>query len=100
MTVSTQKEKTRLTVKVDGKLGTTAAPELEKAIRNNIFSITELVLDLEKVDYIASAGLRVILSAAKTMRKQGSMKIVHVTPNVMEVFAFTGLASALEIEEL
>lgn len=98
MTVTTNTEETKLTVALDGKLGTTSAPELEKALKNNINGITELVFDFEKLEYIASAGLRVLLSAVKVMKKQGSMKVINVTPPVMDVFTFTGLADALDIE--
>lgn len=98
MTVTTNTEGTKLTVALDGKLGTTSAPELEKALKNNINGITELVFDFEKLEYIASAGLRVLLSAVKVMKKQGSMKVINVTPPVMDVFTFTGLADALDIE--
>ena len=100
MTVTTDLDGTRLTVAVEGKLGTTSAPELEKAVKNNIEGVTELIFDLEKLEYMASAGLRVLLSAAKVMKKQGSMKIIRVTEPVMEVFTFTGMADALDIETI
>ena len=100
MTVTTNLEGTRLTVAVEGKLGTTSAPELEKALKNSISGVTELIFDLEKVEYLASAGLRVLLSSAKVMKKQGSMKIIHVTEPVMEVFTFTGLADTMDIEAI
>ena len=98
MTVTTNTEGTKLTVALEGKLGTTSAPELEKAVKNNIDGITELVFDFEKLEYMASAGLRVLLSAGKVMKKQGSMKIINVTPPVMDVFTFTGLADVMDIE--
>ena len=100
MTVTTNLEGTKLTVTAEGKLGTTTAPELEKAVKDNIEGVTELVFDFEKLDYMASAGLRIILSAAKTMKKQGSMKIIKVTPEVMEVFRFTGMADVMDIEAI
>ena len=100
MTVTTNLEGTKLTVTAEGRLGTTSAPELEKAVKNNISGVTELVFDLGKLEYMASAGLRVILSAAKVMKKQGSMKIINVPAPVMEVFTFTGLADTLDIETL
>ena len=98
MTVTTNLDGTRLTVTAEGKLGATTAPELEKAVRSNINGVTELVFDLEKIEYMASAGLRVLLSAAKVMKKQGSMKIINVTESVLEVFTFTGMADVLDIE--
>ena len=100
MTVTTNLDGTKLTVALEGKLGTTSAPELENAVKNNISGVTELVFDMEKLEYMASAGLRVLLSAAKVMRKQGSMKIVKVAPAVMDVFTFTGMADMLDIEPL
>ncbi len=98
MTVTTQKDGAKLTLTVEGKLGTTSAPELEKALKDNIGGVTELVYDFAKLEYIASAGLRVILSSAKVMKKQGSLKIINVTPAVMDVFTFTGMADVLDIE--
>ncbi|MBR5368747.1 MAG: STAS domain-containing protein [Lachnospiraceae bacterium] len=100
MTVTTNLDGTKLTVALEGKLGTTSAPELENAVKNNISGVTELVFDMEKLEYMASAGLRVLLSAAKVMKKQGSMKIVKVAPAVMDVFTFTGMADMLDIEPL
>ena len=100
MTVTTELDGTRLTVKAEGKIGTTSAPELEKAVKNNMKGVTDLVFDFEKVDYLASAGLRVLLSAAKVMERQGSMKIIKVTEPVMDVFTFTGMADIMDIEKL
>ncbi|MBR4515606.1 MAG: STAS domain-containing protein [Lachnospiraceae bacterium] len=100
MTVTTNLDGTKLTVIAEGKLGTTDAPEFEKAVKDNIEGVTELVFDFEKLVYMASAGLRVILSSAKIMKKQGSMKIIKVTPEVMEVFRFTGMADVMDIEAI
>ena len=100
MTVTTNVDGTKLTVTAEGKLGTTSAPELENAVKNNIKGMTELIFDFEKLEYMASAGLRVLLSAAKVMKKQGSMKIINVTEPVMDVFTFTGMADVMEIEKL
>ena len=100
MTVTVQKEDTKLTVFAEGKLGTTAAPELEKAVKNNISGVTELVFDFGKLDYMASAGLRVLLSSAKVMKKQGTMTIINVTKPVMDVFTFTGMADVLDIKAI
>ncbi len=99
MTVTAQKDGDKLTVTAEGKLGTTAAPELEKAVKDNISGVTDLVFDFGKLDYMASAGLRVLMSAAKVMKKQGSMKIINVTTPVMDVFTFTGMADVLDIEK-
>ncbi len=100
MTVNALKDGTKLTVAAEGKLGTTSAPELEKVLKDNINGVTELVFDLGKLEYMASAGLRVLLSAAKVMKKQGSMKIINVTPPVMDVFTFTGMADVLDIKTI
>ena len=100
MTVTTNLDGAKLTVRAEGKLGTTSAPELENAVKNNIKGVTELIFDFEKLEYMASAGLRVLLSAAKVMKKQGSMKIINVTEPVMDVFTFTGMADVMDIEKL
>ena len=100
MNVTTNTEGTKLTLALEGKLGTTSAPEFEKALKNNIDGITELVFDFEKLEYMASAGLRVLLSAAKVMKKQGSMKIINVTNPVMDVFTFTGMADVMDIQAI
>ncbi len=98
MNVNAVKDGTKLSIAVEGKLGTTSAPELEKAVRENIDGMTEVVFDFAKLEYLASAGLRVLLSTAKVRKKQGTMKIINVTPPVMEVFTFTGMADVLDIQ--
>ena len=100
MNITTNLEGTKLTVAVEGKLGTTSASELEKALKNSINGVTELVFDLEKLEYMASAGLRVLLASAKVMKKQGTMKIVNVTEPVMDVFTFTGMADVMDVEKI
>ena len=99
MTVNAIKDGTKLTITAEGKFGTTSAPELEKAVKDNIGGVTELIFDFGNLEYMASAGLRVLLSSAKVMKKQGSMKIINVTPPVMDVFTFTGMADVLDIEQ-
>lgn len=86
----------KATLKVEGRLDTITAPDLEKKI--NELSINELVLDLNKLDYISSAGLRVILTAHKKFSKLQSMKVVNVKEAVMEVFNMTGFSDILNIE--
>ena len=98
MTINTAKNGAELTICVAGRLDTTTAPDLEKALKESLDGITALTFDFEKLDYISSAGLRVLLSAQKTMAKQGSMKIIHVNELVMEVFDVTGFADILTIE--
>lgn len=88
-----------LTVKVSGRLDTTTAPELEEALLDEIENIEKLTLDLSDLEYISSAGLRVLLSAQKIMMKKGEMILTNVTPSVMEVLEMTGFADILTIEE-
>ena len=81
-----------------GRLDTTTAPELEATIDGCAAGITELVLDCSALEYVSSAGLRVILKAQKLMNAQGSMKLVHVNETIMEVFDITGFSDILTIE--
>ena len=85
-----------LTVALDGRLDTTTAPELEKLLCENCADISSLVLDCEKLVYISSAGLRVLLANQKKMN--GSMKLINVCELVMEVFEMTGFVDVLTIE--
>ena len=87
-----------LTVSISGRVDTLTAPVLEQELKNSLTDITELILDFTEVEYISSAGLRVLLFAHKTMQKQGSMKLVHVTKDVLEILEMTGFISALTIE--
>ena len=91
-------EEDRLTVTLEGRLDTTSAPELEKALQEDISDVKELVMDFEKLDYISSAGLRVLLSTQKVMNKQGSMKLCHVNESIMEILEVTGFVDILTIE--
>ena len=85
-------------IEVAGRLDTTTAPMLDKAINEDIKDAKNLILDIKDVAYISSAGLRVLLSAQKKMQKIGSMKVRNVCPDVMEVFEMTGFADILVIE--
>ena len=87
-----------LELKVIGRLDTTTAPALEAEIKNSIEGLKSLVFNLEGLEYISSAGLRVLLSAQKSMNKQGTMKLVNVNEVVMEVFEITGFVDVLTIE--
>ena len=87
-----------LTVVLTGRLDTTTAPELEKELKASLDGVTTLVIDMTALDYISSAGLRVLLSAQKTMNKQGEMKVVHVGDTIMEIFEVTGFSDILTIE--
>ena len=85
-------------VALEGRLDTVTAPELEQALSEFLPSIGELNLDFEKLDYISSAGLRVLLSAQKVMNRQGEMKLRHVGETIMEIFEVTGFSDILTIE--
>ena len=88
-----------LTIALEGRLDTTTSPQLENELRSGLTGITDFILDLEKLDYISSAGLRVLLSAQKVMNKQGNMVIRNVKPEIMEIFDVTGFVDILNIEE-
>ncbi len=92
------KKKEATVIEVVGRLDTTSAPALEKAINEDIGDAKNLVLDLKGVQYISSAGLRVLLGAQKKMQKIGSMKVTNVCEAVMEVLEMTGFADILVIE--
>ena len=84
-------------VSLEGRLDTVTAPELEKALVELIPDLTELKLDFTNLDYISSAGLRVLLAAQKAMNKQGSMTLTHVNEAVMEILEVTGFTDILTI---
>ena len=86
------------TLALAGRLDTTTAPELEAALDGRITGIKALVLDLKALEYISSAGLRVILKAQQVMNGQGSMKLINVSDSIMEVFDITGFVDILTIE--
>ena len=98
MTMEIKKNAEMTTIEVAGRLDTTTAPILDKAINEDIADAKNLVLDMQGLEYISSAGLRVLLSAQKKMQKVGSMKVIHVCEEVMEVFEMTGFADILVIE--
>ena len=98
MTIEKNMHGAELTVLLEGRLDTLSAPEFEVVIRNELAGVETLVLDLKKLQYTSSAGLRVILLAQKTMNKQGKMILKNVCEGVMEVFEITGLADLLTIE--
>ena len=94
-----EKNGTALTVTPDGQLDTVAARELEGELRSAIAGVEELIFDMSGVEYITSAALRVLHSAHKVMKKQGSMKVLGVRPEVMEIFEITGFIDILNIGE-
>ena len=98
MTISQNKEGSKLTITLEGRLDTTTAPELETERKTALDGVTELVFDIKDLAYISSAGLRVLLSAQKVMNKQGSMVIRGASEEVMEIFDVTGFVDILTIE--
>ena len=89
---------TTLTVALEGRLDTTTAPKLEEKLLGSVDGITRLVFDVEKLEYISSAGLRVLLAMQKLMNQQGEMVLQNVNEAVMEVFEVTGFSDILRIE--
>ena len=98
MTISKVQSGDTLEIALEGRLDTMTAPELEAELNQSMESADKLVLDFSKLDYISSAGLRVLLSAHKAMASRGGMKVVHVNEIVSEVFDVTGFADILTIE--
>ena len=98
MTIEIKKNQNETIIEVEGRLDTITAPALDKTINEDIGDTKNLVLDVKGMEYISSAGLRVLLSAQKKMQKIGSMKVINVCDDVMEVFEMTGFADILVIE--
>ena len=97
MTINKTRNGNSLTVAIEGRLDTTTAPQLEAELKASLDGITELTMDLSTLEYISSAGLRVLLSAQKIMNKQGKMKVTGANETVMEVFEVTGFSDILNI---
>ncbi len=91
-------EGTTLNLALEGRLDTTTAPQLEAELKDSVDGVTELNMDFEKLEYLSSAGLRVILAAQKVMNRQGKMVIRHVNETIREVFEVTGFIDILTIE--
>ena len=98
MTIEIKRNAEETIIELVGRLDTTTAPALDKTINEDIGDTKNLVLDIKKLEYISSAGLRVLLSAQKKLQKIGSMKVTNVREEVMEVFEMTGFADILTIE--
>ena len=96
--IDTKINGTQLSLSLAGRLDTTTAPELETTLKDSLEGVTQLELDFANLDYISSAGLRVLLSAQKVMSRQGGMKVTHVGETIMEIFEVTGFADILTIE--
>lgn len=97
MTIQKNVKADALTLTVQGRLDTTTAPQLESELKASLDGVHALTLDFATLEYISSAGLRVLLSAQKIMNKQGSMTICHVNDTVLEVFEVTGFSAILTI---
>ena len=98
MTIEIKRNTEETRIELVGRLDTTTAPALDKTINEDVGDEKNLVLDMEGLEYISSAGLRVLLRAQKRLQKIGSMKVVNVRETVMEVFEMTGFADILVIE--
>ena len=98
MNINIEKENGKVLMKIEGRLDTTTAPELEKSVNGEGDELKSLVLDFKGVDYISSAGLRVLLTAQKKMNAQGYMELRGVNEAVMDVFEMTGFADILVIK--
>ena len=98
MTIEIKKNQEETIIEIVGRLDTITAPALDKTINEDLADTKNLVLDVKGMEYISSAGLRVLLSAQKKMQKFGTMKVVGVCQEVMEVFEMTGFADILVIE--
>ena len=98
MNIEKKMNGSELTIELVGRLDTTTAPKLEQELKESISGVENLILDFTGLVYLSSAGLRVLLGAQKKMQKNGSMKVVNVCEEVMEVFEMTGFADILVIE--
>ncbi len=98
LNISKEKNGSDLTLALEGRLDTTTAPELEDVVKNELSGVTALVVDMAKLEYISSAGLRVLLSAQKVMNSQGNMVIKNASEDIMEIFDVTGFTDILNIE--
>ena len=98
MEVKTNKENEKLTVEVSGRLDTLTAPEFESKGEPELSGVKDLVIDLKDLEYISSAGLRVLMGLVKIMKDQGEMKVINPSEVVMDVFSLTGFDSILNIE--
>ena len=98
MTIEHVVNGTELTVALTGRLDTVTAPELETYLKDALNGVTSLIFDLAELEYISSAGLRVLLSSQKVMNKQGSMKIIHANDAIMDIFEVTAFTEIMTIE--
>ena len=95
MTINKNADASKLTVAIEGRLDTSTAPQLEEELKTSLDGVTDLILDFTKLEYISSAGLRVLLSAQKQMNKVGKMTLTNVSSEIMEIFEVTGFSDIL-----
>ncbi len=98
MEIKQNKQDSSLILTLEGRLDTNTAPQLEAVVKSSLDGVTALVLDMAGLEYLSSAGLRVLLATQKQMNKQGAMKIQNVNETIMEVFEITGFTDILTIE--
>lgn len=98
MKIEKKQDGAELTIALEGRLDTMTAPQLDQELQGNLGGITKLTFDLAQLEYVSSAGLRVLLSAQKVMNKQGKMIVKNVNEQIMEVFEVTGFTDILTIE--
>ena len=98
LNIGNEKNGEKLTVTLEGRLDTTTAPELEESVKANIEGVKELIFEINALEYISSAGLRVLLATQKIMNKQGNMVVRNATEEVKEIFEVTGFYDILYIE--
>ena len=97
LNIEKRTNESELTITLAGRLDTTTAPELEQALKASLDGVTTLVIDMAALEYISSAGLRVLLSAQKTMNRQGAMMVSGASETIMEIFEVTGFSDILNL---
>ncbi len=97
MTINKKQENDKLTLQIEGRLDTLTAPELEEVIKNVVDGQSELEFDFKNLEYISSAGLRVLLAAQKIMSEQGKMYITGASEDILDIFEITGFSEILEV---
>ena len=98
MEIKLDKKDSALTITLTERLDTVTSPDLEAVLQKELDGITDLTFDFDELDYISSAGLRVLLSTQKKMLKQGEMRIINASPVIMEIFEVTGFSDAIDIK--
>ncbi|MCR5292577.1 MAG: STAS domain-containing protein [Eubacterium sp.] len=98
MNIAKNRNRSTLEILLEGRLDTVTSPDLDVVIKDSLDGVTELIFDLDKLEYISSSGLRTLLAAQKIMNKQGTMKIVDANEMVMEIFEVTGFIDILNVE--